>query len=541
MSDSSSGRANPAHAAATAPRPQHPAGDSGGAGRRHWLAAAGWVVGCAALLAFFVRISPSFAENSDGANSALQAWDMLHGNLLLHGWILGDVTFYTLELPILLLTEFFFGLGVLSSYIASSVVYLIVVACATALAVRGSGGAARLARCGAAVAVLAIPLAIPYGLWVEIGPPDHMGTSAFILVSFLLIDRDRLPRWTAPLVGLILCAGQLSDVTVRYAAVPAIILVSAYRMAVARRVRTADGAIALAAAVSVPAELAVRAVLRHFGAYLMVAPDSALAPPDKWAHNAALAWGVLRYLFGASWVPGIPLHGALTILGLIALFAAAAGLVSAAVRWRTASRAEQALCLAIILNLAAYVLSPIPTASNSHEIAFVLPAGAVLAARFLVPARIKAPVLAAAAATVAAAAALVPLIAASTFPPATQPSDNVIAWLEAHHLSYGLADYWSASATTENAGGKVDVRTIAISGKTAWTYNWEMDTGWYDAAKYDANFVAVEDDYPSLTAKMAERVFGKPASIGTVPGWQILVYHKNLLTQVMAAPLPRVE
>ena len=71
-----------------------------------------------------------------------------------------------------------------------------------------------------------------------------------------------------------------------------------------------------------PAELAVRAVLRHFGAYLMVAPDSALAPPGKWAHNAALAWDVLRSLFGASRAQGVPLHGALTILGLIALFAA---------------------------------------------------------------------------------------------------------------------------------------------------------------------------------------------------------------------------
>jgi hypothetical protein len=540
MADSLSGHASPAHAAATAPRPQHPARLSGGAGR-DWLAAASWVVGYTALLAFFVRISLNFTQNSDGANNALQAWDMLHGNLLLHGWILGDVTFYTLELPVLMLTELFFGLSVLSSYIASSVVYLIVVACAAALAVRGSGGAARLARCGAAVAVLAIPLAIPYGLWVELGPPDHMGTSVFVLVSFLLIDRDRIPRCTAPLVGVILCAGQLSDVTVRYIAVPAIILVSAYRMVGARRVRAADGAIALAAAVSVPAELAVRAVLRHFGAYLMVAPDSALAPPGKWAHNAALAWDVLRYLFGASRVQGVPLHGALTILGLIALFAVAAGVVSVAVRWRSASRAEQALCLAIIFNLAAYVFSPIPAATNSHEIAGVLPAGAVLAARFLVPARITAPVRAGAAAAVAAAAALVPLVAATTFPRATQQSDNVIAWLEAHHLSYGLAGYWSASATTQNAGGKVEIRTIAVQGKTAWTYNWEMDTGWYDAAGYYANFVVVEDRYPALTTKMAEWVFGKPASIGSVPGWEILVYHKNLLTQVKAAPLPRVE
>ena len=48
--------------------------------------------------------------NSDGANDALQAWDMLHGNVLLHGWWLGDVSFYTTELPQYALLELAFGL-----------------------------------------------------------------------------------------------------------------------------------------------------------------------------------------------------------------------------------------------------------------------------------------------------------------------------------------------------------------------------------------------------------------------------------------------
>ena len=32
---------------------------------------------------------------------------MLHGNLVLHGWIVGDVTFYTFELPLIAILEFF--------------------------------------------------------------------------------------------------------------------------------------------------------------------------------------------------------------------------------------------------------------------------------------------------------------------------------------------------------------------------------------------------------------------------------------------------
>jgi len=65
------------------------------------LAAAAWIVGALALFALYLRISFTGHVTSDGANNALQAWDMWHGHLLLHGWIMGDATYYTFELPVL--------------------------------------------------------------------------------------------------------------------------------------------------------------------------------------------------------------------------------------------------------------------------------------------------------------------------------------------------------------------------------------------------------------------------------------------------------
>jgi hypothetical protein len=64
------------------------------------LAALAWVAGAAAVLALFLRIKLSGAPNSDSANNALQAWDMLHGHVLLHGWIIGDAAYYTFDLPL---------------------------------------------------------------------------------------------------------------------------------------------------------------------------------------------------------------------------------------------------------------------------------------------------------------------------------------------------------------------------------------------------------------------------------------------------------
>ena len=113
---------------------------------RRWQAVAAWVAGGLALFAFSLRISFGERVDSDGANSALQAWDLVHGHLMLHGWIMGDATFYAFELPLNGIVQLLFGVGSLAAHIGSALTYLIVAACAVALAVTGSRGPARASR-----------------------------------------------------------------------------------------------------------------------------------------------------------------------------------------------------------------------------------------------------------------------------------------------------------------------------------------------------------------------------------------------------------
>src|SRR4029079_3942969 len=135
----------------------------------------------------------------------------------------------------------------------------------------------------------------------------------------------------------ILCAGQIGDATVLYVVVPAVVVVCGYRVVAARKVRTSDAANALAAAASVPLASVVRAVMLHFGAYQMVAPRTALSPPQQWPHNAALAWHALRVLFGAEAGSGSPAlsRNAGYILGIACLLAVAAGFARVVWTWRT--------------------------------------------------------------------------------------------------------------------------------------------------------------------------------------------------------------
>ena len=469
--------------------------------------------------------------NSDGANNALQGWDILHGNVLLHGWIIGDATYYTLELPLYAITEALFGLHMLTAHVVSALTYLIVVACAAALAMTGSQGLSKAARCLAVIAVLGSPLLTHSGVTFLLEVPDHTGTSAIMMASFLLIDRAPDRRFTPPLVCAILTAGQIGDATVRYVAVPAVLLVCAYRVLAARKIRTADTAIMLAAAVSVPLTSLIRAAMTHFGAFVMVTPLTRISPAGEWAHHLALTLMNIRILFGAVTGPTAVLGLAGAILGLICLLAAVFGFGRVVWTWRTARRSEQLLCVAIVVNLATFVISTLPQPMNPYEIVAVLPFAAVLAARACVPARPADARRGRVALAAAALAALLPLTAAATLPPVTPTAVPVAAWLEAHGLTYGIAGYWDASAVTVQSGDRVQVRAVVQPHGKITPYGWETKASWYNPAQHDATFVI---GYPNsqggnLTIAEAERNFGRPAAIYLVAGRIILVYEKNLL------------
>jgi len=499
-------------------------------------AATMWIVGCLALFAFYLRISFTGSVTSDGANNALQAWDMLHGHLLLHGWISSDVPYYTLDLPVLAVTEIFFGLSSLTSHVGSALTYLIVTVSAVAVAVTDSRGLARVARCGVVVAVLTAMFHVESNVPYLLGAPDHTGTSVFLLVSFLLIDRAPARWFTPPLLCAILCAGGIGDATIRYVAVPAVVLVCGYRAVAAWKVRTGDAACALAAAASAPLASVVRAVMRHFGAYQMAAPKTAISAPWQWPHNAALAWHAVGVLFGVEVGASSSslARDAGYILGLACLLAAAAGFARVAMTWRTASRAEQLLCAAIVINISAYVISTMPEFSYPYEIAAVLPCGAVLAARAFVPGHIGSTLWDGMAVGLVAIGALLPLTAAAAQPAAAVPIAPLSAWLKAHGLTYGLAGYWDSSAVTLQSGNQVQVRAVAMYGSQVFRYDWETNTLWFDASRHDATFV-ITDLAGSGLSPSAESYFGRPVKIEHVAHWAILIYQKNLLKQVAIA------
>jgi len=478
------------------------------------------------------------APDSDTANNALGAWDMLHGHIMLHGWLTSDVPFYTFELPLMALVEIFFGLHDAAMHVSMALVYLIIAGCAVAIAVTGSRGPGRAARAGLVVAVLAAPVLTVTEAWIPLGFPDHFGTAVFLLVSCLLVDRASSRRFTAPLLCVILVAGQIGDVTVRYVAVPAIIVTCAYRVLAARRIKTGDAANLLAAALSLPLATWVRALMRHFGAYLMAAPKTGIAPVRQWGYNWALTWHSVRMLFGITGEPGSGPIGNTAIFGWACLVVAAAGAARVIWCWHRARRAEQVLLLAIVANVIVYAFSTLPTPRDPHDIAGLLPAGAILGARALVPDRIAGRVTALVVTCAALMAALLPLsLQAAARSPQVTPVAALTVWLEAHGLRYGLGGYWDSSVVSLQSGGQVLVRAVGNHEGQIRPDAWETNFLWYDPARYYANFVIFNVSGNDLGPR-AMRLFGTAVSVSRVGAWDVAVYDTNVLQQVGAPVFP---
>jgi hypothetical protein len=192
-------------------------------------------------------------------------------------------------------------------------------------------------------------------------------------------------------------------------------------------------------------------------------------------------------------------------------------------------------------NFLVYMLSTLVSAGSPHDLIALLPCGGVLAARALVPERIAHRLVAVPATCLALVAALLPLSVAASQPTQTSGRAGLIAWLEANGLHYGLGGYWDASEMALESANQVQIRAIngghGANGYRISLYPWETNTLWYDPARHYANFVIL--DLPSLNRlPTVLGVFGKPDIVQIIAGWEILVYHENLLTYVAPPKLP---
>ena len=120
-------------------------------------AATTWAVAAVTLFVLYLHVARTAAVTSDGASNALQAWDMLHGNPLLRGWQLSDVSFYPTELVQYAAIERLRGLTPDVVHIASAMTYTLLALLAALLAKGRATGRDAIVRCVLAAGIMLAP------------------------------------------------------------------------------------------------------------------------------------------------------------------------------------------------------------------------------------------------------------------------------------------------------------------------------------------------------------------------------------------------
>jgi hypothetical protein len=515
--------------------------DQDGTRPARWVWPACYTAAALVLFLCYLRISYTQGVTSDGASISLQAWDILHGNWLLRGWSLSDVSFYTTELPEYVLVEIFRGLGPADVHVSAAITYTLLVVLAGLLAKGRETGREGLIRVLIAAGIMIAPEVGP-GAFLLLLSPDHTGTGVPLLATFLLLDRGMRARrwWLPPLIGLMLVWAQVGDrlvVTIGVLPIVAVCVIRAYQGIVGRREPASEHwfeiALAAAAVLSVGVAEAFVAILRHLGGYVTAPLDTTFAQSATWpAHIALAADGVLG-LYGASF-SGRSL-GVVTGIALIHLagLALACWALGRAIRrfFACDDMIVQILTVAILLNVAAYVFSELPnTYWDDREIASVLPFGAVLAGRLLAGQLTKIRLLPALA--VIGCCYAVALGYGVTRPSVPAHDQALTDWLRARHLTAGLGSYAEGNSVTLDSHGAIHVSAPTWRPTGVRPGRHEARTSDFDPRAHDANFVVTTtQDGPAFYIPPAWiiRAFGPPAHTYHYKYWTIMTWNKNLL------------
>jgi hypothetical protein len=501
-----------------------------------WRGLAGAAFAAAGVVLFLAYLRQAQTElvASDGASQVLQAWDMLHGNVLLRGWSLSDVTFYTTELPQYMLIELVRGMSGQVVHIAAAMTYTLLVLGVGWLAKGDATGREGLVRMLVAAGILlAPPLGTRSTSWIVLNYPDHTGTQVPLLLIWLALDRLR-PRWWLPvLISVALVLVQLADTLALYEGAVPVVIVCAVRIITRRdglRARWYELSLGAGALASVPVATLVLKLIRQAGGFDFSPPGTSFASIGQ---MTTTFWPKLQnelILFGANFFGEPLIKAVVPLLHLVGVLL----VVWAAVVAVRKFAAEDSLMIQVVTAtfvavLAAYTFGP---RLGAWEAIGLLPTGAVLAGRLLAG-RIRAGGLVVPLAVVLLCYAGLLGHDASAPQPASF-NQKLATWLEVHHLRYGLARYWHASAVTVDSRGQVAVRPIDTANDEILLTHWNSQASWYDPRRHDAQFVI----WPARnrgSLRSLRGALGNPDKTYLVDGYAIMVWDTNLLNGPFAS------
>lgn len=485
---------------------------------------------------------------SDGAVIAQQGWDVLHGNPLLGGWTMSDISFYTVEIFEYAVLGWLHGTLSGGVEMAGEALNLTLVVLLAALVAKGRAtGREGLIRALIAGGIMLAPTPGPDATMM-LANSDHLATTIPLLLIWLILDRAA-PRWWVPVaVGALLAWARVSDpIVLLEAEIPllAVCVIRMYRRRGPLRGQWYDLSLAVAVvAGDRVAALALRLIHDH-GGFTVFPLQEYFASISAWASNIFVTVESVFDLYGAEFsgqqlkaTPGL----IIPVVHVVGVALAAVAVWVAVRRFFGSDLMVQVLTAGMVTSLIAYtVLGSHGAIGGAHDLMPVLPIGAILAGRLLASDLIRRGLIPALAVALALYGGILVRDALTKPNPAIASRVELATWLGQHHLRYGLANYYTASLTTVESSGGTMVVPVNRRGQQLVLSPWESRSSWYDPAQHDATFlIAVKmqgcpGNDASVWEAAARSAFGPPAATYSVAGAQILVWNHNLLTDHLAS------
>ncbi|HLI45052.1 MAG TPA: hypothetical protein VKU92_11380 [Acidimicrobiales bacterium] len=489
----------------------------------------------------------AFAPDSDGATVVLEGYAMGHGHAMLHNWGLSLDSFWTVDALWYLAGVTVAGLTPALAHAVPAAIAAAVVGMGVLIATEERRGAAGVAAGATVVAILAFP-SHALAIFLLRGPL-HVGTVLWCLIAFYAMRRGRF-GWGFVAAVVLLAAGMLGDLQALALGVVPLALSGLTAAGRTRDWRQGVPLVAAAGSAVILAEL-VRTIARAIGSFSIAGanPTSTLHQMvlnlKHGVHEGALLMGVGSSYYGLG---GEPVALSYThVLAILVVLAALAGTAWSVV-WGTATgrptvvgtstkaawRLDDMLVFATFASPATFVLlATAPDPAYARYLTAGVIFGAVLAGRVVGRvaqdlewrslARIGAGIGLAAIGCFAAGT-----IIEITEPAPPTPASALASFLEAHHLRDGIGAYWSASVTTLESHGEVDVRPVVAPGGRLYRYDRNSAAYWY---REPFRFLVFQPGAPwgSVDESSAAASFGPPTATYEVAGYEVMVWDHVLV------------
>jgi hypothetical protein len=490
------------------------------------------------------------AGDSDGSTAILAGQSIGHGNVLLHGWVSGFDSFWTIDDLFYALATLIFGLRPGLLHAVPALLAALTVVVGILIARDGRRGGAAIAAGATVVAILAFPTHTMSYFFLR--GPLHIGTALWALIAFLALRRNRFGLgWVVAVVFL--AAGLLGDLeTVAYATTPVFL---GGIIAMLRRRSWRAGRVAVSASVAgVILGVLVRETAVAIGSFKIVRgpPRARFSQMEK---NVRMGLnlgeqllGVKNSAFGTGgvpiWLQRVHVLGAAALL--VCFVAAASSLVWAAVTGRQARypstveewRLDDLLVLAVVGCAITFVVQAFASGApfGRYLTASVIFA-AILAARVIGRwwGHIRWPSARAGLAGVGMAAML--CFAAGvgynlSVPRPTLTDAKLSSWLVSHHLNLGVGDYWASSITTVQSRGAVEVRPVVIdpAGRLI-AYNHGPLASWFSGRRFQFLVFSAPEAFGSVDLATARATWGAPTHVYVVGPYDVVVWGHPIMAR----------